>query len=81
MITIRLTEDEFQQIRTIAEAAGAQSVSEFTRSAIHALLSDTSHLPIQQIPDPVERRFATVYARLRSLETRLEQLKEDHEGQ
>jgi len=77
MVTIRLTEEEFHQIRAFAEASGAPSVSEFTRAAIHALLNGTSkNLPLQ----PVEHRFASVHARLQAFESRLERIKENQNG-
>lgn len=78
MVTIRLTEDEFHQIRAHAAAAGAPSVSEFTRAAIHALLRDAAHHTPPPLPGPVEHRFASIHARLQALEARLATLTENH---
>ncbi|MCX6619757.1 MAG: hypothetical protein NTY38_01495 [Acidobacteria bacterium] len=72
MITIRLTEEEFERVRAVSESSGAHSISDFARSAIHALLQNHNGAPLR--PDSLELRFSSVYARLRALEERFEEL-------
>jgi hypothetical protein len=39
MVSIRLSEDEYVALRELCSSTGARSVSDLTRSAMHALLS------------------------------------------
>lgn len=80
MVTIRLAEEEFQQVRAFTKASGAASVSEFTRAAIHALLNGNRHASENLPLKPVEHRFASVHARLQAIECRLERIKENLNG-
>jgi uncharacterized protein with PIN domain len=68
MITLRLSEEEFQKLQSLRQATGSRTVSQAARAAMQALLQKKS-------PPPLETRFQSIQAKLQLLETRLRQKK------
>ncbi len=73
MVSIRLLDDEYRQLRELCEANGARSVSDLARAAMFRMLT----VPVAQpnLEDRVQRLdqiVAQLGQQVESLETRLE---------
>ncbi len=62
MITVRVSEDEYQTLHSTARTMGYRSLSDLTRAAMHNITG---------VPDPVSSRLETFAARLARLEAAL----------
>jgi predicted DNA-binding protein len=66
MISVRLTNEEYERFRELCFSHGIPSVSEMARAAINMLFSHPSRLPAE-----------TVESRLKELESRLQMLSQE----
>jgi Arc/MetJ-type ribon-helix-helix transcriptional regulator len=60
MVSVRLSENEYQAIRELCTSSGARSVSDLTRSAMLALLNGTTreellHIRLNEFCDQMNR--------------------------
>ncbi len=70
MVSVRLSESEYQALRQLCSTSGARSVSDLTRSAMHALLSGTTREEMLHI------RMSEFCDQMNSLGRRIEELVE-----
>lgn len=68
MVSVRLSEEEFQALRRVCSLTGARSVSELTREAVRAVLRDVTR------DDLLGRHLDEFRAGMKSLEKKVEQL-------
>ena len=77
MISVRLSEDEYREIKTLCAIRDARSVSEMARKAMQALLSDGSNLPLDPHLQELHSRVGALDGRVARLDrevTRLVQM-------
>jgi hypothetical protein len=60
MISFRLSEDEYANLRSVCETAGARSVSDLARDAVHRLISKDSEIPLEDVLRALEGRVNTL---------------------
>jgi Arc/MetJ-type ribon-helix-helix transcriptional regulator len=70
MVSVRLSENEYQALRQMCSSSGARSVSDLTRSAMHALLSGTTR------EEMLHMRLNEFCDQMNSLGRRIEELVE-----
>jgi hypothetical protein len=71
MISVRLSEEEYADLRLLCSVTGARSVSDLTRDAMRALLNGGSRESAISIPTSEFR------AQMKNLDRRIEQLAAD----
>ena len=71
MISVRLSETEYADLRLLCSATGARSVSDLTRDAMRALLNGVSREGAISIP------VGEFRAQMKNLDRRIEQLAAD----
>jgi hypothetical protein len=70
MISFRISEGEYDQLRKIAEVQGIASLSDLARSALHQLISDPNHPSLA----PTDARIGELRNRLAGLEVEVRRL-------
>jgi fructose-1-phosphate kinase PfkB-like protein len=70
MVSVRLSENEYQALVQLCSSSGARSVSDLTRSAMHALLRGTTPEEMLHI------RISEFCEQMNSLGRRIEELVE-----
>jgi Arc/MetJ-type ribon-helix-helix transcriptional regulator len=78
MISIRISNEEYEGLRSLCVSQRARSVSDLARTAMNQLLSMTSEA-INSGPS-VELRLQEIHGRINLLDRRIEQLTERLEG-
>lgn len=75
MVSIRLMDDEYRQLKALCEARGARSVSDLARAALFGLLPEPGAAPGAALAEEVRRLDRLVRElgeQMRSIEDRLE---------
>jgi hypothetical protein len=49
MISFRLSEEEYANLRVVCEAEGARSVSDLARDAVHRLVRQQGSVPLESV--------------------------------
>jgi hypothetical protein len=60
MISFRLSEDEYTNLRSLCENEGARSVSDLARDAVHRLIVKDSEVPVESALRALEGRINTL---------------------
>jgi len=60
MISFRLSEDEYANLRTLCENEGARSVSDLARDAVHRLIQKDSDTQVETVLRALEGRMDTL---------------------
>lgn len=71
MVSFRLSEDEYANLRNLCEDHGARSVSDLARDAVH-------HLMQRKQQAPVEAALRALEGRLDSLDLQVQRLSMNH---
>ena len=67
MISLRLTEGEYDALHTLFASYGARSISDFARFALQTVISETSHLG----REPLSSSLQDLSERVNALEVQL----------
>ena len=67
MISFRLSEDEYANLRSVCESEGARSVSDLARDAVHRLIRKDTEIPVENI-------IRALQGRVDSLDYQVQQL-------
>ena len=67
MISFRLSEDEYANLRSVCETEGARSVSDLARDAVHRLIRKDAEIPVENILRAIEGRLDTLDLQVQQL--------------
>lgn len=68
MISFRLSEDEYANLRSLCEEAGARSVSDIARDAVHRLIRMNAQSHVEVALRTLEDRVDSLDSQVRRLE-------------
>jgi hypothetical protein len=75
MVSIRLLDDEYQQLKQLCVAKGARSVSDLAREAMFRMLArpgaDSGHLNLEDRVRKLDQTVATLGEKMEAIENRL----------
>jgi Arc/MetJ-type ribon-helix-helix transcriptional regulator len=73
MVSFRLSEEEYADLRSLCETGGARSVSDLARDAVHRLIQPDSHVEVAAALRALEGRVDTLDLQVQRLTTASEQ--------
>lgn len=73
LIGFRLSDDEYRELESLCASEGARSLSDFVRSSLLKVLTDTgADYPVQTEIRRLKRRIGELHRRLKSLAEEIE---------